>query len=145
MSRPLGVTLIACFFLVAGLYYCNIGIRMWLDRGGVVEPSEFRILSFMPYWMVGIGLAWVLVSWGLLGLQDWARWAAQILLGISVGLALPTMYLKNTHFRWQTIGVTAQLLLKALAVGYLFRANVMEAFLGKRAEPNHSAPPSADR
>src|SRR5438270_2583972 len=118
---------------------------MWVARGGVVERSEFRMRSFMPYWMVGIGLAWILVSWGLIRLQDWARWAAQILLGISVGLALPTMYLKNTPFRWQTMGVTAQLVLKALAVGYLFRANVMEAFLGQRAEPNHLAPPSADR
>jgi hypothetical protein len=147
MPRPAGVTLIACFFLVIGTYYCAIATGTLLIPAAIHAirwaPAVEALTRVSPYWTLSIGAAWCLVGCGLLGLQDWARWAAQIMLGIGVAWTLPMIYFKHIHFGWRMLTAFAQIVLELVAVGYLFSPAIMGAFLAKRTARGsaHQSPP----
>ena len=128
--------MIGCFFLLAGTYLCSISVLWLLARGHFRGLSGLPLLHSVslasPYLSFGIGIAWSLVAWGLFRLHDWARWLAQIFLAIGVALELPMLLLNGMHFgpRW-VIGIP-EIILRVVAVGYLFTPGVLQAFTGKR-------------
>ncbi len=92
-----------------------------------------------------IGLVWFAVGWGLLRLRDWARWTAQIMLAIGVAWTLPTMHIIHMHFGWRMIAVFGQVLVRVLAISYLFAPKVMDAFLSRRSGHGEVSPSSPYR
>jgi hypothetical protein len=79
MQRPLGVSVIAILFFLAGAYLWAIGILMLFVPGTVsmMSGSQFMYGSELagPYMALLVGSGWALVGWGLLRLHHWARWA----------------------------------------------------------------------
>jgi hypothetical protein len=132
MSRPLGVSIIGCYCFLNGIYLCSIAAVM------LVVPRIVPMLRFAPlihelkllnpFATVAIGIVWALVAWGLLQMKDWARWVAQILLGIGIAWAVPMMFLTKAHFGWRLLALCLQLVLRAAAVAYLFAPSVTDAF-----------------
>jgi hypothetical protein len=93
MKRPVVVTVIASFCVLAAAYLSAVGAVM------LVAPSKISIIRRAPL-MYGLGLAnpyvaiivgaiWGIVGWGLLRLYNWARWAVMFLsiVGFSSALA----------------------------------------------------------
>jgi hypothetical protein len=136
MKRPLGVTLIGCWCLLAGVYLCSIALVQILTPQAIPSlrhlPVVYALKLVSPYYALAIGGIWAGLAWGLFKLHDWARWAAQIVLAIGIAFALPMMYFNHIHFGWRTLAEIADMILRVLAVGYLFAPKVMDAFLDKR-------------
>jgi len=136
MRRPLGVSVIAFCFLLAGIYLCSVAAMMLILPGAAtaIKPALFvtglKLVS--PYWTLCVGTAWALVAWGLLRLKDWARWTAQLVLGAGIVWAVPMIYVTKMHFGWRLAAVCLQLVLRGAAMVYLFRFSVMDAFQTNR-------------
>jgi hypothetical protein len=85
MRRPLAVSIIGCYFLLAGVYLCSIAVMM-LALPGALEtisraPCAYGLTLFSPYLALIVGLAWALTAWGLFRLRNWARWATILMFG----------------------------------------------------------------
>ena len=145
MKRPLGVTLIGCWCLLAGVYLCSIALVQILTPQAIPSlrhlPVVYALKLVSPYLALAIGGIWAALAWGLFQLHDWARWAAQIVLAIGIALTLPMMYFNHIHFGWRMLAEIADVILRVLAVGYLFAPKVMDAFLNERTG-QHSVPAS---
>jgi hypothetical protein len=67
MHRPLGVSVIACFFLLAGVYLCSVAAMMLILPGAVTAvkaaPFVTGLKLVSPYWTLCVGTAWALVAW----------------------------------------------------------------------------------
>ena len=142
MPRPYGVTAIGCFCLLAGVYLCSVSAIMLLVPGATptLRAAPF-VRAFVrafglvnPYLTIAIGMGWALVAWGLFQLRDWARLAAQVLLGIGVGWAIQMLLTSRIHSPWRVLAVCVEIILRIAAVGYLFTPAVLDAFLTMRSE-----------
>lgn len=93
MQRPIGATILAALFLLAGIY-------LWLvSLVKLVAPEAISLMSSAPlmyglelagpYMAILVGTGYALVGWGLFRLQNWARWAAMLVMVISVASLVP--------------------------------------------------------
>jgi hypothetical protein len=139
MRRPIGVTIIASLFLLAGVYICSIGAVVLLAHGTVVTLRAFpfvRALAHVsPYWTLLVGAVWAAVAWGLLRLRDWARFTATIMLGIGIAsgaVAIST----RMHFGWRALAECLEIALRGAAIWYLLLPSVLDTFLAKPSGEN---------
>jgi hypothetical protein len=132
MARPLGVTVIGCFFFLAGIYLCSIAAISLVEPRAVhtlrAAPFVPGLRQVSPYVMLLIGAIWAVVAWGLFRLRDWARFAATLLLAIGIAGASAMMLLGRAHFGWQALALCLQIALRAAAVIYLLAPSVMDSF-----------------
>jgi hypothetical protein len=135
MRRPLGVTVIGCFFLLAAVYLCAIGTGILLVPGAIASLRTVLFVHVLkqlsPYLTILIGVSWAVVGFGLFQLRDWARFTATIMLSIGVAWELVSVLLGSVHFGWRIAGVGLKIVLRAGAVAYLMMPAVMEAFRRK--------------
>jgi hypothetical protein len=135
MARPLGVTVIGCFFLLAGIYLCSIAAATLFEPRAVQAlkhvPFVVALRQVSPYVSLLIGTIWAFVAWGLFRLRDWARFTAALMLAIGVAWALPTVLLGKTQSGWQMFAICVEIAMRAAAVIYLMAPTVMEAFRTK--------------
>src|SRR5258708_37837994 len=123
MRGPIGVTVIACAFLAAGIYFCSIS-AIALFRHSAMDT--LRALPFIhtlrfvsPYLTLLAGPLWALIAWGLFQLRDWARFTATLMLGIGVAGALLIMVTTQMHFGWRMLAGSLTIVRRAAAIWYL--------------------------
>jgi hypothetical protein len=68
MERPVGVTVIAVYYVVIAAYLFSFGALKLITSG---------TFMLMPGALAG-GIVWGLIGWGLLRLQKWGRWAGML-------------------------------------------------------------------
>lgn len=134
MKRPVGVTLIAVWHLLNSALFALGALLIVILPASLLWLRADRADSVWSLWGLFIGLICLgavsllgfVAGWGLLRMQDWARW-------LSIGLALLGLPLFP-------IGSVAG----ALIIAYLLQSPVSEAFLGNaRAAPLAAAQPPA--
>jgi hypothetical protein len=137
MKRPIGVTVIAFVFLLAGVYLCSVGVMKLFSTGALtmLRPMPFvHAVGFVsPYWTLLAGVAWALVAWGLLQVRDWARFTATLMLGIGIAWALP-MVITRMHFGWRMLALCLEIALRAAAIWYLLSPSVLDIFIARRVQ-----------
>ena len=143
MRRPLAVTAIGCFFLVAGVYLCAISAVILIVPGAVqalkVLPfvSSLRLVS--PYVTLIVGSVWAIVAWGLFQLRDWARFVATLVLGAGAAWMLVTLLLHH-HSIWRTLLACFEIVWRLAAVWYLLATSTIDLFNARE-----SSSPSLNR
>jgi hypothetical protein len=84
-ERPLGITVIAALFVLAGVYLWSLALISLLAPAAVSLMAGvwfmFGLVVAGPYMALIVGAAWMIVGVGLFQLQNWARWIA---MGVTV-------------------------------------------------------------
>src|ERR1700722_13542645 len=132
MQRPRGVSVIACFFLAAGVYLCSFStVTLVAPRALPMLKAAplirgLRIAS--PYVTLLVGTTWALVAWGLFRVRDWARLVATLVLAVGVAWEASLILFGRTHFGWQVPLAWLEMALRVGAIWYLMSPTVIDAF-----------------
>ena len=133
IERPAGVTAIAgAFCLVAG-YLQVVGV-IELVAPGTIEPSMRAPFMYGrelagPQSAFLVGAGWALVGWGLLQIENWARWSAVVLMVLGIVAGIPAVSAASIDPGWRLVWYGGQMMLKVAAIWYLARSpDAIEAF-----------------
>jgi hypothetical protein len=144
MQRPPAVTVIGCFFLVAGVYLCAISSVILITPSAVQTlkalPFVFALRPVSPYVTLIVGTAWAIIAWGLFQLRDWARFVATLVLGTGVAWALVTLLL-HRHFAWRILLACFEIAWRSAALWYLLAPSTIERFTGKKSSSQSLSKP----
>jgi len=135
MKRPAGITVISALFALAAMYLWTIGLVKLL------EPEAISLMAgryFMyglelagPYMALLVGAFYALVAWGLFRLHNWARWAAMLVMVVSVAAMVPRISMAELGVPVFWYGF--QIALRAATAWYLAQApSVIDAFAAER-------------
>jgi hypothetical protein len=131
MQRPLGVTVIGCFFLLAGVYLCAISAVILITPSAVQTLQAVPFVSVLrlvsPYVTLIVGTVWAIIAWGLFQLRDWARFVATLMLGSGAAWMLVTLLL-NHHSIWRTLFACFEIIWRLTAVVYLLAPSTIDRF-----------------
>jgi hypothetical protein len=134
MQRPVDITVIGVLFLLAGIYLWTIAVIMLIQPGAISlmsgAPLMFGLELAGPYMALLIGAGWALVGWGLFQLHNWARWAAMLVLTLSIAWLVPKI--SAAAIGGQLLWYGVQIALRAATAWYLAQAPaVVDSFAGK--------------
>ena len=136
MQRPLAVTVIGCFFLVAGVYLCALSVVVLIAPGAVQNLKVLPFISGLrlgsPYVALIVGIAWAIISWGLFQLRDWARFVATLVLGAGVAWMFVNLLLHH-HSTWRMLLACFEVLWRLVAVWYLIAPSTIDLFNAREA------------
>jgi len=131
-SIPIGVAAIATLFFLAATYLGLIGLLMLASPGTASMALGAPLLSGLelagPYMfllMAGVG---VLIGWGLLRLNNWARRAAIALGFIGVVMLVPAVSAAAVDFRASLLWAGLGIIVRVMIVRYLYQEPVKRAF-----------------
>jgi|ERR1700678_740305 hypothetical protein len=133
MERPAGVTVLAvAFFLVAG-YLFAVGVIEFVAPGTISAsmraPFMYGRELAGPQSAILVGAGWALVGWGIYRVENWARWAAVVLLVIGIAQGVPAVSAASVDPGWRLVWYGGQMMVKVVAVWYLvFAPDTREAF-----------------
>ncbi len=133
MRPSIGATIIAILFLAAAVYFW-IGAATLLVAPGIVPPFTQRTLRHAltltgPYPSLLVGVGYAIVGWGLFRLKNCARWAAILLMTVGGAFMLPGLMLAAIAFRWSTIWLGLQIVLRAVGVFHLLGDETRDIFV----------------
>ena len=125
--------MIAIIFFVAAAYLGVIGVVMLASPGAVSMALGAPLLSGLelagPYMFLLMSAVAMLIGWGLLRLDNWARRAAIVAGFIGVVMLVPGVSAAAVDFRasllWSGFGIIVRL----INVWYLYQDQVAEQFL----------------
>jgi hypothetical protein len=134
MQRPTGIIIIAGLFLLAAIYlWAFAAIRLIAPNAiSLTRASQlmFGLELAGPYMALLVGAGWALIGWGLSRLHNWARWAAMLVMVISVASLVPKISMAELGAPVLWYGL--QLALRVAVGWYLAQAPaVVDAFAGK--------------
>ena len=134
MQRPAGVTIISAFFFLAALYLWAIAVLKLLAPNAISlmagAPFMFGLDLAGPYMALLVGGGWAIVALGLFRLHRWARWAAMLVMTISIASLVPKI--SSAEIGGQLLWYGLQIALRAAVAWYLVQAPaVIDAFAGK--------------
>ena len=134
MHRPAAVTAIATLFLLAAIYLWTIGAVKLLatDAISLMAGKQFMYGLELagPYMALLVGSGWALVACGLFRLQNWARWAAMLVMVIGVASLVPEISMAQLGLPIFWYGL--QIALRVAVGWYLAQAPaVVDAFAAK--------------
>ena len=125
MKRPLGVTVIASFCILAASYLCFVGVATVVAPGEISiinrAPLTYGLRFVNPYVTILVGASWAVVGWGLLRLYNWARWAAMFFSIVGFSSALARIPSASGSGRMLLL-LGLHMAVRAAAVWYLFRS-----------------------
>ena len=128
-----GITAIAVVFLLAATYLLAIGLTLLISPGTfplmLGAPLLYGLELAGPYMFLLIGTFGVLIGWGLLRLNNWARWAAIAAALIGVVMLVPSVsgavvYFDFWRLAWGGLGV----MVRVAMLRYLFQEPVKNQF-----------------
>jgi hypothetical protein len=94
-ERPLGITVIAALFVLAGIYLWSLALIRLFALGAVSLMAGvwfmFGLVRAGPYMALIVGAGWMLVGLGLFLLQNWARWIAMGLTVLYIAALVPAI------------------------------------------------------
>ncbi len=137
MQRPPGVTVISALFFLAAIYLWTIGVVKLLAPEAISLMSGAQLMHGLelagPYMAMLVGAGYALVGWGLLRLNNWARWAAMLVMVVAVAALVPKISMAELGVPVFWYGL--QIALRAAVAWYLAQAPaVVDAFAGKRTQ-----------
>jgi hypothetical protein len=133
MERPSGVIGIAAIFFLAAAYLISLGLTMLVAPGVVAMAWGAPLLGGLelagPYMFLLVGSITALIGWGLLRLNNWARWIAILAAGLGAFMLVPSVsgavvYFDFARLAWGGLGV----MLRVAIIWYLFQEPVREQF-----------------
>jgi multidrug transporter EmrE-like cation transporter len=131
-SVPTGVITISIVFLLAAAYLGFLGVVMLVYPGTFSMALGAPLLGGLelagPYMfllMAGVG---VLIGWGLLRLNNWARRAAVAAGFIGVVMLVPAVSAAAVDFRASLLWGGVGIIVRVMIVWYLFQEQVKRAF-----------------
>ena len=128
MQRPAGVTAIATVFVLIATFLCGSGLTMLISPKALSTMRAFRALETGgPYGALLVGAVWALIGWGLFQLHDWARLAAMLVIAFGAAWELPRL-VTPSHFNWWLVWGGLEIVVRLIAVWYLFRTPVAQCF-----------------
>jgi cytochrome c oxidase subunit IV len=124
-NPPILISVIGFFAALAGFGYLFFGMRvLGFDWFGVLgDLPKYDHVGLWGWLAIFAGLAWLLVAFGLWGLQSWARVVAMVVAGISLFEAILAMF----QFPGSGIGL-GMALMPLLILWYLNSREVKAAF-----------------
>ena len=134
MQRPAGVTAIAALFLLAAIYLWTIGVVKLLAPEAISLMSGAQLMYGLelagPYMALLVGTVWAVVGWEMFRRQNWARWAAMLMMVVGVAALVPKISMAELGVPILWYGL--QIALRAAAAWYLAQApGVIESFTKK--------------
>jgi hypothetical protein len=133
MERPSGVIGIAAIFFLAAAYLISLGLTMLVAPGVVAMAWGAPLLGGLelagPYMFLLVGSITALIGWGLLRLNNWARWIAILAAGLGAFMLVPSVsgavvYFDFARLAWGGLGV----MLRVAIIWYLFQEPVTDQF-----------------
>jgi len=134
MQRPAGVTAVAALFLLAALYLWTIAAVKVLAPNAISlmsgAPLMYGLELAGPFMALLIGAGYALIGWGLFRLNNWARWAAMLVMTIGIGSLVPKISMAEIGVPILWYGL--QIALRAAAAWYLAQSPaVVDSFTAK--------------
>jgi len=131
-SRPTGVTAIAIVFFLSAVYLGLLGAVMLVSPGAASMALGAPLLNGLelagPYMfllMAGVG---VLLGWGLLRLNNWARRAALVVAFVGVVMLVPSVSTAAVDFSASLLWAGLGVIVRVIIVWYLYQEPAAEAF-----------------
>lgn len=129
---PPGVKWIAIVFFVAAAYLWLIGILMLVSPGAVSMALGAPLLNGLelagPYMFLLMAGAGALIGWGLLRLNNWARWSAIAVAFVGFVMLIPTVSAAAVDFRASLLWGGLGIIVRVMIVWYLFQEPIKENF-----------------
>lgn len=131
VKRPAGVTACAALFICASGYLLAAGLVMLAEPGVLPLRAGAPLLQGMeiagPYLFLLMSALGVLIGWGLLRLNPWARYAAILVAAIGLAAFAPgvlqdVLSVQLGDLFWSGLGIAV----RAVVIWYLYQA--AEAF-----------------
>ena len=134
IRRPAGVTVLAVLFSLVAIYLWTIAAVKLMAPGAIslmiARHFTYGLELAGPYMILLVGGGYALVGWGLIRLQNWARWSAMAVLALGVGLLVPII--SAAELGWPLVWYGLQIALRAAAAWYLAQSPVvLDAFANK--------------
>ncbi len=134
MQRPTGVTIISAFFFLAAVYLWTIAVVKLLAPNAISLMAGAQFMFGLelagPYMALLVGGGWAIVAIGLFRLHNWARWAAMLVMTISIAPLVPKI--SSAEIGGQLLWYGLQIALRAAVAWYLAQAPaVIDSFAGK--------------
>ena len=134
MQRPKGVIAIAVLFTLAAFYLCAIATILLISPGAISLLSAKYFLYGLelagPYMILLGSAVYGIVAWGLVGLRNWARWSAMLIIALSLAPLVPKISMAELGSPVLWFGL--QIALRVAAAWYLAQApSVLDAFAAK--------------
>jgi hypothetical protein len=134
MQRPTGVTIISATFFLAAIYLWTIAAVKLIAPNAISlmagAPFMYGLELAGPYMALLVGNGWAVIGLGLFRLQNWARWAAMLV--ITIGIASLVPKISSAEIGGQLLWYGLQIALRAAAAWYLAQAPaVIDCFAGK--------------
>jgi hypothetical protein len=132
-SIPLGVTAIGVVFFLSAAYLGLIGIVMLASPGTVSISLGAPLLNSLelagPYMFLLTAGVGVLIGWGLLRLNNWARRTAALVTMIGIVMLVPNVSssvvtVQIGNLAWGGLGI----IVRVMIVWYLYQAPIAERF-----------------
>jgi hypothetical protein len=132
-SCPSGVITIAVVCILAATYLVVIGLTLIVAPGTFPLRLGAPLLDGLelagPYMFLLIGGLGVLIGWGLLRLNNWARWAAILAALAGVVMLVPSVsgavvYFALGKLAWEGLGI----MVRVAMIWYLCQEPVVEQF-----------------
>ena len=138
MPRPAGVTLISALFFLAATYLWTIGVVKLLAPEAISLMSGAQLMYGLelagPYMAMLVGTGYALIGGGLFRLNNWARWAAMLVMVVAVASLVPRISMAELGVPVLWYGL--QIALRAAVAWYLAQAPaVIDVFVAKRTQP----------
>ena len=131
--RPFGITSIAVIFFLAATYLIAIGLTLLISPGTfpmmLGAPLLFGLELAGPYMFLLIGAFGALIGWGLLRLNNWARWAAILAALLGVVMLVPSVSGAVVYFNFRALALGGLGVMVRVAMSwYLLQEPVKEEF-----------------
>ena len=133
LEVPSGVRAIAIVFLLAALYLIGCGFIILFFPGAISMAAGAPLLSGLelagPYMFLLLGFVGLLVAYGLMRLNNWARRAAVALAFGGFFMLIPVVSGNVVNFNYSALAWNGLgLMLRVMVMWYLFQLHVREAF-----------------
>ena len=131
-SIPSGVVAVAIVFFLAAVYLGLVGVVMLASPGSASMALGAPLLGGLelagPYMFMLTAGVGVLIGWGLLRLNNWARRAAIALGFVGVVMLVPAVSAAAVDLRVSLLWGGLGIMVRVMIVWYLFQEPIKEAF-----------------
>jgi hypothetical protein len=149
MGRPIGVTIIGVLMAIGGVIMIGVGIIASVgtlvlpfvamepgqELGGFSTAMFGGIAAVTGAIMLALGIAALVIAYGLFKGRPWA-WTAAVILS-AIGIALSILQIAAGVFTGDFSGIIS-LIINGVIIYYLYRPHV-KAYFGKAVSPPDAA------
>ena len=132
MPRPAGITATAVLFFLTALYLAALGVTMLASPGTVSMAAGAFLLGGLeragPYMFLLMTAVAGLIGWGLLRLNNWARWAAILACFAGFVMLVPSVSAAVMSVSWSLLWGGLGIIVRVIVVWYLWMDPVAENF-----------------